>query len=222
MSRLIAFLVLVLCITVSAVCVASTQAASDKVFSLPEENGNIILAGNASIESETQYYYDNYTSPPIHAWYLPMFTTGNGTTNIQASAHNCNLTIYMFKQATTPMEAKYMYNSSSSIDFTVSGDGTAHINVGSFYSNNLAVYINGVLRQQGDGWNLTEGYIALQGPADVTAYSSETDYWPPRGAPHDEMFPYNWILLTAAIVSILVIVSLLAYRHHLHKQPKTV
>lgn len=217
MTHINAVLALILCITVSFTCIATAQASVGKVFSLPEENGNIILSGNASyFEEGTQYYLDNYTGLQIYTWYLPMFTTGNGTANIYASAQDCNLTVNSYKQATTPMEAQYMYNVSSSIDCTVAGGGVAHITVTTFDSSNLAVYINGVLRQAGDGWNLTGGYIALQGPADVSVYSSEADYWPPRDAPHND-FAYTVALLIAAAVSVLAIAGAAGYAYSKHK-----
>jgi hypothetical protein len=223
MNKLIAVIVLVLCITFCVNYAAATvQAGSEKVLSLPEENGNIILAANASyVESGAQYFYDNLTGLQIHVWDIPMFTTGNETTNIYASAQNCNLTILAYTQVTTILEAQYMYNSSSSLDCKVTGDGVAFINVNSFDNSNLTVYINEAPRLEGDGWNITGGYIAIQGPANVTVYSRGTEYWPPRGAPHDQIFPYDWILAVAATIAILVIVLLLTYRY-LGKQRKAV
>jgi hypothetical protein len=218
MKRPLSVLVLVLCIIVSFVCVASAMAASDKVFSLPEENGNIIVPANASyVESGVTYFYENYTGLQIHVWYVPMFTTGNGTTNIYGSAHDCNLTVNSYKQATLPMEAKYMYNVSSSVDCTVAGGGVAHLEVSPLDGSDLSVYFNGALRQEGDGWNMTSGYLSIQGPANVTITSSEADYWPPRNAPHDELFPYDWILAVAVTVAIIVVIAVLAYRHYRRK-----
>ena len=209
MKRLIVVFVLVLYLTFSAPCVvAIVQAGSEKVLQLPGENGNIILPANASyVESGAQYFYDNLTGLQIHVWDIPMFTTGNETANIYASAQNCNLTINSYKQATTPLETQYMYNSSSSIDCEVTGDGVAYINVNSFDSSNIAVYINGAPRLEGDGWNVTGGYIAIQGPANVAVYSSETEYWPPRGAPHDEFFfPVTvWVAVVIAILGVALV-----------------
>jgi hypothetical protein len=203
MTKPIAVLVLVLCITANLICIASTEASSAKVFPLPEENGNVILADNASyLEEGTKYYYDNYTGLQTYIWYFPMFTTGNGTTNIYASAHNCNLTVNSYKQATTPMETEYMYNVSSSVDCTVTGGGVACINVIPFDAASLSVYLDGVLRQNGDGWNRTGGYLAIQGPANVIITSSEVDYWPPRDAPHDE-YLYPTALITTVVVLVL-------------------
>lgn len=220
MSRLNSVIVLILCITVGAACIASAQAEVGKVFSLHEENGNIILPVNASyVESGAQYYYDNVTGLQIHVWYIPMFTTGNGTTNLYVSAQNCNLTVNSFKQTTTPMETEYTFNVSSSVDCAVTGDGIAHINVNSFDGSNLAVYINGVSRQAGDGWNLTDGYIALQGPANVAMFSSETEFWPPRnpptGPPLNE-FTYMFAVLVTVVVCVLAVA---VYLHSRHKRP---
>jgi hypothetical protein len=212
MSKLIAVLVLVLCLTFCANYAAATvQAGSEKVLPLPEENSNIILAANASyVESGAQYYFDNSTGLQIHVWDIPMFTTGNGTVNIYASAQNCNLTINSFKQTSAPMETQYSYNVSSSVECTVSGDGVAYVNDDSLDSTHLAVYINGVIRQAGDGWNVTSGYIAIQGRADVVVYSSETEYWPPRGAPHDEFF-YPVIVWVAVVIAILAVALVAIY-----------
>ena len=73
MNKLIAVLVLVLCITTGATYAAATiHNSSEKVLPLTEENGNIILAANASyVESGAQYYYDNSTGQQIHVWDIP-------------------------------------------------------------------------------------------------------------------------------------------------------
>jgi hypothetical protein len=220
MNKLIAVLVLVLCITSCVIYAAATVlAGSEKILTLPEENGNIILAANASyVESGAQHFYDNSTGLQIHVWDIPMFTTGNETANIYASAQNCNLTINSYKQTSTPMSTQYMYNLSSSLDCVVTGDGVAYINVDSFDSGNLAVYIIGALRQPGDGWNTTGGYISIQGPAKVAVYSSETEYWPPRGAPHDEFF-FPVTVWVAVVIAILAVALIAIYLYSKRWQP---
>ena len=139
-----------------------------------------------------------------------MFRTGNETTNIYASAQNCNLTIIAYTQVTTILEAQYMYNLSSSIDCKVTGNGVAFINVNSFDSSNLTVYINRAPRLEGDGWNVTGGYLAIQGPANVTVYSRGTEYSPPRGAPHVEFF-YPVIVWVAVVIAILAVILVAIY-----------
>jgi hypothetical protein len=217
MNRLNSVFYLILCITVGVTCIASVQAGIGKVFSLPEENGNIILPDNASyFESDTNYYYDTYTGLEIHVWYISMFTTGSGDTNLYASAKNCNLTFNSYKQTTAPIETQFMYNVTTSIDCTVVGDGVARINLSSFDGSNLAVYMDGVPRQEGDGWNIAGGYIALQGPANVTMHSSAEYFWPPRDAPHDEFF-WLKVLLIVAAVGFLAVAAVAVYLRRRHK-----
>src|SRR5512133_4338418 len=94
MKKWLAVLTIFLCVLVAVPFAAALQVpAHGAVFTLPEENGNIILpAGTTFSDNGAVYLATNTSGGQIYAWYFPFFSMGNGTTMLRASAQNCNVT----------------------------------------------------------------------------------------------------------------------------------
>lgn len=173
----------------------TTAQASEgtKVFALPEENGTIILAENASYaDFGVQYENGNYTEGRNYSGYIPMLTTGDGRVNLHVSPHDCNVTIKSISTGIIPI-GQYLNNRTYSLECSIVGDDIDRIDVMQFNESNLRVYIDGVIRQEGNDWNSTGFGVSIDGPpASVVMYSSFVNYEPPRNAPHDKTFSFFW------------------------------
>ena len=204
---------LVLCMLISVSFTTAQASEGTKVFALPEENGAIILAENASYaDFGVQYENGNYAEGRIYLWYIPMLTTGDGWVNLHVSPHDCNVTIKSISTEIIPI-GQYLDNRTYSLECSIVGDGIARIDVMQFNESNLGVYIDGVLRQEGNGWNSTGFGVSIDGPAaSVVMYSSSVNYEPPRNAPHYETFSFFLAFLLGATIAVLAIFIVIIYR----------
>jgi hypothetical protein len=220
-------LVIVILPFVSATQITITE--DKKYFPLPEENANIILLNGTSYVVDGVYYAaGNYSKGLIFSWYFPMFSTGNGTDDMRISAHNCNITITSFNSQQNTIgnvSLWYIVNMSSWLNYTITGTGTQSLdyfslvreseNIIPFRSGNTTVYIDGALRQQGDGWNWTDFGLTVTGAASkVSIHSQETIWEPFRNPPHQPIsIDYIFIIAVVVVIVALTVFLLMLNRH---------
>jgi hypothetical protein len=148
MPRVNILFAFIFCILISLLFVASAQVGEEgTILSLPQEKGNIIVPNDASYAKPINYT-GNYPEGRIYTWSFVSFSTGNGSTNLEVSAHDCNVTINSFNSTTVPMAEPDWFNLSSSLECAIAGDGVTRLDVMSFNESNIAVYVDGVFRQE--------------------------------------------------------------------------
>jgi hypothetical protein len=203
-----------LCLLVILPLVSSTQVTEPKkYFPLPEQNATVILLNGTSYDASGVYYgAGNYSEGRIYSWYFTMFSTGNGTTDLQISAHNCNVTITSYNYLRNAVGGDW-FNETSWLNYTITGTGTQSL---AYFGRTSTVYIDGALKQQGDGWNSTGLGLTVTGAtSQVSIYSQYTSFEPPRNPPH-LYFPIDYIFIIAVVVVIVALtVFLLILNRHM-------
>jgi hypothetical protein len=205
------------CVLTTLTFVSATQITANKsYFPLPADNATIVLLKGAS------YYTDgasldagNYSEGHLYSWYFPGFSMGNGTMDLRVFANNCNVTIASYNGVQTMISYEYT-KVSSWLNCTVAGKGTQSLD---YLSGNSTVYIDGMPRQQGDGWSSTDLGVTVTGATSKISIYSESTYWnPPRNPPH--LSPGSIVigiiegaLLVAAIIGIIIMALLFVERH---------
>jgi hypothetical protein len=200
---------------------AKTTLETDNQYAIADSNAIIILSGNASNTTATYYpaHYSNIDGlyvPPF--WEFSNFSTGNGTVDLMVSANNCNLTITSFSYLTRNGSEQYAVYTDSWLNYTIEGRGNQTVDYTYLYSSysptrNPDVYIDGVAKQQGDGWSGANIGITITGATSrVSIHQASADYFLPRNAPHLELIDY--LLPISVTVTFVVIVSLLLFRRH--------
>jgi len=185
-------------------------------FPLTEYNATVILLKGASY-AESQYYPAHNGSLGYYpsTWYFAMLSTfnANGYDDIFVSAQNCNITITNISSTMQNTEG-YYYNSSSWLNYTVSGRGSQFISYIQL-SNNTSIYIDNTAKKQGDGWNWYIDGIAVNGAiSTVSIFSTRTEYLPPRDAPHlSYYYVIGFIAIVIFVISLITAVLVLFRRH---------
>ena len=174
-------------VTLQPVTVNATSLAADsKYFPLPDENATIILPNGTSYYQSTYYPAPNATLGVFVAdsWdFIGLLSAGNRSIDLVVSAYDCNLTItsvYSYVQNI----GGYFVDVYLWLNYTVTGTGAQYLSSPAFYNSNNtnpAVYIDGTIRQQGDGWNWANYGITVSGTrSNVSIYQEGSYYEPPR------------------------------------------
>jgi hypothetical protein len=201
---------------------AASLEADNKYFPLPDENATIILLNGTSYYQSTYYPAPNGTVGVFVAdsWDFLVLSTGNGSIDLDISAHDCNLTItsvYSYEQNIGGYFADtYMW-----LNYTITGTGTQYLSSPSFYNSNNTnptVYIDGTIRQQGDGWNWANYGITVSGARSNVSIYQESSYSEPPRLPLPRI-SFDLLGTIAVIAIIIVVISLITgillfYRRH--------
>ncbi|HEY9754705.1 MAG TPA: hypothetical protein V6C97_06075 [Oculatellaceae cyanobacterium] len=222
MIKWLAVLTIFLCVLVAVPFAVALQVpAQGAVYTLPEKNGNIILlAGTTYSDNGATYLLTNTSEGQIYAWYFPMFSMGNGTTMLRLSVQDCNLTVTSFNSQSALIENN-LYNRTRVLTCNVVGEGVAKIDFGLAINQTSKVYLDGVLKQQGDGWSYDDfGVTVTQPVSNVVIYSQFTDFVPPRDFPQLNSLTYAGIIL-GLIVATLIIFGMTEFKGYRHKKAET-
>lgn len=206
MHKSLAALALSVCFLLSLSSVmAQVVGGGGAVFALPEENGNVILLPGASYSQAGAIYgATNHSGQPTYSWVFPSFSMGNGTTNLRISAQDCNVTVTSLTSQRNLIES-HLFNQTKMLNCAITGTGAAEIDFGFVTNQTTTVYIDGVQKQQGDGWSYNGfGVLITEAASKVAIYTQYTDYVPPRINPIDDSLTYAGIII-GLIVSLLVI-----------------
>lgn len=203
---------------------AKSTKDTDNQYTIPDTNAIIMLSENAS-NTRATYYPAHYNTinglyvPPF--WIFTNFSTGNGTVDLTISANNCNLTITSFNYLTRNGSEQYTNYTDSWLNYTIEGRGNQTVDYTYLYSSYSPtrtpdVYIDGVAKQQGDGWSGANIGITITGATSrVSIHQASMDYFPPINAPHLE--PIDYLLPTsitiAIVLSTIILLSLFFRRH---------
>jgi hypothetical protein len=219
MNRWLAVLTISLCFLVTVPFTAALQVpVQGAVFTLPEENGNVILlSGTTYSDNGATYLLTNTSTSQIYAWYFPLFSMGNGTTMLRISAHDCNVTLSSFNSQSN-LIGNNLYNRTRVLTCDVTGRGVAKIDFGLAINNTSQVYLDGVQKQQGDGWSYDNfGVTVTQPVSNIVIYSQYTDFVPPRDLPHFNPLTYVGIIV-GLIIATLVVFGMTEFKGYRHKQ----
>jgi hypothetical protein len=222
MNKWLAVLTLFLCVLVAVPFAAALQVpVTDAVFTLPEENGNIILlSGTTYSDNGATYLLTNTSGGQVYAWYFPMFSMGNGTTMLRASAQNCNLTLTSFNSSSAFI-GNNLYNKTRILTCDIAGQGVAKIDFGLATNQTSKVYLDGVQKQQDDGWSYDAFGVTITQPvSNIVIYTQYTDFVPPRDSPQLNAFTYVGIII-GLIVATLVIFGMTEFKGYRHKKTET-
>ena len=222
MNKWLAVLTIFLCVLVAIPFAAALQVpAQGAVFTLPEVNGNIILlSGTTFSDNRVTYFLTNTSTGQIYAWYFPLFSMGNGTTMLRASAQNCNLTLTSFNSSSAPI-GNNLYNKTRILTCDVSGQGVAQIDFGLATNQTTVVYLDGIQKQQGDGWSYDAfGVTVTQPVSNIVIYTQYTDFVPPRDSPQLNSLTYAGIII-GLIVATLIIFGMTEFKGYRHKNAET-
>lgn len=224
MNRWLAVLTISVCVLVAVPFAAALQVPSQgSVFTLPEENGNItLLEGTTYIESGATYRSGNYTEGQIYAWYFPMFSMGNGTTNLSVSAQNCNITVTSYKSLIFPIGTD-LYNVTKCLNLTTTELGIKQIDYGMVNNQTTTVYLDGNLKQQGDGWVYTDFGVKVTDPVtNIAIYTQYTDFLPPRGSPVQQPNTLTYVgIIIGLMIAVLIIFGMTEFKGYRHKKAET-
>jgi hypothetical protein len=220
----LAVLTLFVCVLVAVPFAAALQVPSTgAVFAVPEENGNVILlSGTTYSDNGATYLPGNYSDGQIYAWYFPMFSMGNGTTNLRITAKNCNITITSYKSQLIPIGTD-LYNVTKCLNLTTTELGTKQIDYGMVNNQTTTVYLNGNLKQLGDGWIYTDfGVKVTDAATNIAIYTQYTDFLPPRGYPGGQPNTLTYAgIIIGLIIAILIIFGMTEFKGYRHKKAET-
>jgi hypothetical protein len=202
-------------VTVQPTIVKGTTIETNTKYPLLDENATIILLKGASY-AESDYYSPHNTSEGFvpSSWLFAIFSTGNGTTGLTISAHDCNVTITSFSTYLENTEG-YDFKVSTWLNYTVTGTGSQRLSYPALYHNNHnpTVYLDGMVREQGDGWSWANFGISVKGASsNVSIYQEYNTYMPPRNAPQGHLL--SIIVFMVVIVVIIIFAIWLLYRNH--------
>jgi hypothetical protein len=219
MNKWLAVLTISICLLVSLPLVAALQVGQEgAVFALPEENGNVILVSGASYsEAGVSYLLGNSSQGQIYAWYFPMFSMSNGTTNLRVSAQDCNLTVVSYTSHTKTIDDN-LFNRTKLLNCTVVGNGIVIVDFGMIANQTTAVYLDGTSKPQSSGWSYTDFGITVTDPvSDLAIYTQYSDFVLPRIAPYTHPLTYAGIII-GLIVAVLIIFGMTEIKGHRQKQ----
>ncbi len=191
------------------------------MFLVPEHNGTIVLPQNYTCaQNGVTYGLATYDEGSVYVWYYPIFSSGNGTTNLHVSAQNCTLSIASLNVYKTSLNGSW-YNTTYCLSCEVAGNGTAYLDVMGFNYTDLSVFSDCVVQEQGAVWNLTEFGLVMQGAADLTLFSSSQSYEPPRDPVHDDRPLYVGVTsaVSVALLAVLGVFRIERGRKHRRGSP---
>jgi hypothetical protein len=220
MIKWLAVLTLFLCVMVAVPFAASIQVPQQgAVFTMPEQNGNVILlSGTTYSDNGAMYLVSNASEGQIYAWYFPMFSMGNGTTMLRVSAKDCNVTLTAFNSTSTPV-VDNQFNRTKTLYCTVAGEGNTTIDLGIFANQTTSVYLDGVLKQQNDGWVKDDYGITITKVASSIVINAQfTDSAPSQnGFQQLNTLTYLGIII-GLIIATLIIFSMTEIKGYRNKQ----
>lgn len=206
-----------------------TVIETNTLYAIPDENATIILQKGAYYGAyhDTSGYYpahnNSYSGYVPSQWSFQLFSTGNGTTGLEISAHDCNVTIVSYSFYLTDL-GNYFFKADSWFNYSVAGNGTQRLDYSKLYNSNNSnptVYVDGVAKEQGNGWDWANFGITVNGAVSTVSINQEDTYYlPPRNAPHAE--PIDYLLpvsVTLAVIAIITILSVMLYRKHRKNTP---
>ena len=138
---------------------------------------------------------------------------------LSISAENCNVAITAFNIQTQNTAEKYLYNVYSWLNYTVKGMGNQTLDYNQLYNSNSSnpiVYIDGIARQQGDGWNWASyGITVYDAHSNVSINQENTISEYPR-LPLPALNVNGTLTLIGSVVFIVIviIIALLLYRRY--------
>jgi hypothetical protein len=222
MIKWLAVLTLFLCVMVAVPFAASIQVPQQgEVFTMPEQNGNVILiSGTTYSDNGAMYLVSNTSEGQIYAWYFPMFSMGNGTTMLRASAQNCNVTLTSFNSSSVFI-GNNLYNKTRILTCDVSGQGVVELDFGLATNQTSAVYLDGVQKQEGDGWSYDGfGVTVNQSVSNIVIYTEYTDFVPSRDSLQLDSLTYVGIII-GLIIATLIIFGMTEFKGYRHKKAET-
>jgi hypothetical protein len=224
MIKWLAVLTLFLCVLVVAPFAAALQVPPmGAVFTMPEQNGNVILiSGTTYSDNGAMYLVSNTSEGQIYAWYFPMFSMGNGTTMLRVSAKDCNVTLTAFNSTSTTV-VDNQFNRTKTLYCTVAGEGTITIDLGIFANQTTSVYLDGVLKQQNDGWVKDDyGITITKATSNIVIYAQFTESVPSHGGLQQELnaLTYSGIII-GLIIATLIIFGMTEFKGYRHKKAET-
>jgi len=192
---------------------------TNHTYTLPAENATIILPSTSNYEKSVRYASHNTTEGFVpESWDFTSFSTGNGTVDLTISAQNCNVTINSYNYLEKNASGKYEFYVDTWLNYSLIGTGNQTLDFNTLYNTyvparNPIVYIDGIAKQQGDGWDWANFGIIITGASSTVSINQEsTQYLPPRNAPHLETIDY--LLPISVILAVIIAVSVLLYRRH--------
>ena len=198
----------------------NAKTTNDNQYAITDTNATIMLSENASnttaILYPAHYSTNGLYVPPF--WEFTNFSTGNGTVNLAVSANNCNITITSFNYVTREGSEQYTVYTDSWLNYTVEGRGNQTVDYTYLYSSfsptrNPDIYIDGVAKEQGDGWSGANFGITITGATSrVSIHQASVDYFPPRNPPHLE--PIDYLLPISVVLVVVFVLSVLLFRRH--------
>ena len=186
-------------------------------YAIPDENVTIILPKGSSFGETTNFYPAHNTSEGFvpSSWLFALFSTGNGTTGLTISAHDCNVTITSYNYYQTDM-GDYYFRADSWLNDTTTGIGTQLLHYSQLFNSNNSnpnVYIDGIAKEKGDRWDWNNFGITVNGAlSTVSIHQESLDYLPPRNPRHLE--PINYVLPISVMLTIVIVPFVLVYRTH--------
>jgi hypothetical protein len=193
---------------------------TNTIYAIPDENATIILQKGASYGGyhDTSGYYPAHNSSDGYVpsqWSFNLFSTGNGTTGLDISAHECNVTIVSYNFYLTDL-GNYFFKAESWFNYSIAGKGSQRLDYSQLYNSNNSnpnVYIDGIAEEQGNGWDWANFGVTVNGAVStVSIHQQDTEYSPPRNTPHAE--PIDYLLPISVILTILIVLSVLLYMWH--------
>ena len=202
----------------------NTILENNSLYAIPNENATIILLKGTSYDDTTRYYPAHNTSDGYvpSSWGFALLSMGNGTTGLTISAHDCNVTITSFNYYLENTEG-YNFKVNTWLNYTITGTGTQRLDYPDLYQNNRnpTVYLDGIVRQQGDGWNWANFGISISGASsEVSIHQEYNTYMPPRNAPQGS--PLRIIVIFIIVVIVVVIISAIWVLYGKHRRTLSV
>jgi hypothetical protein len=207
-------------VTFQSAKASTTIIETNTLYSIPDQNATIILQKGASYGAygDTSGYYPAHNSSDGYVpslWSFNLFSTGNGTTGLEISACDCNITVVSYNFYLTDL-GNYFFRADSWFNYSITGTGTQQLIYSELINSNNSnpvVYIDGIAKEQGKGWSWADFGITVNGAAStVSIHQQDTEYLPPRDPPHME---YNFsipIVVIGVIAIVIAVIVLLVYR----------
>jgi hypothetical protein len=199
-----------------------TVIEAKTLYAIPDENATIILQKGASFGGyhDTSGFYPAHNSTDGYVpsqWSFDLFSMGNGTTGLDISAHDCNVTIASYSYYLNEL-GNYYFKADSWFNYSVTGKGTQRLDYSQLCNSNNSnptVYIDGVIKEQGKGWDWANFGITINGAVNtVSIHQQDTEYLPPRNPPHSEPIDYLLPVSVVLVLIAIITISILLFRRH--------
>ena len=199
-----------------------TVIETNTMYAIPNENATIILQKGVSYGGygDTSGYYPAHNSSDGYVpsqWSFNLFSTGNGTTGLEISAHDCNVTIISYNFYLTDLD-NYFFKADSWFNYSIAGKGSQRLDYSQLYNSNNSnptVYIDGVAKERGNGWDWANFGVTVNGAVSTVSIHQEDKYYlPPRNPPHLEPVDYLLPVCVTLVAITIIAISFLLYRRH--------